>query len=442
MTSPLPTQHSKSALEEAKNSQKGGFLDFCASPKSKETASFESLIEQSDQRQERADELEEAEAAKKRRKALEAASITAPISNSPDFQSSPCIEAIQDSPQLQAAKQENLETQEFSPNQPLNNQKKSTHPNNPKETLIQESSAELAPEDLLMFQGLSKSDFPKSQTEREETDTPQNTPVPKSIPQENAGIAQGEDPQPQDSNAHTDGTKSAAKEDDMVSLATFEDFQASPTPKAAGELSITSTNRLSVMPSLSERAAISSTENTGAGGDTPSENFSAGNPALMATNGNFAFQKTSASQASSLLKSLAPEIEKFQQTGHSQVQLELAVGDNESVKIRLSLRGGEIRSTFITESPELREALQKAWPDFTANHRAQGVRFGDSQFQDSFARNQDAASDQGRQREYQQEALFTDFPSKEQRSKKSSPHLATQGLQNSKASSSSINLWA
>lgn len=441
MTSPLPAQNSKSALEEAKNSQKGGFLDFCASPKSKETASFESLIEQNDQRQERAHELEEAEAAKKRKKALDAAAIAAPISNSPDIQSSPCIEAIQDSPQPQVAKQENLETQEFSLNQPLNNQKKSTHPNSPEETLIQESSAELAPEDLLIFQGLSKSDFPKSQTEREETDTPQNTPVPKSIPKENAGIAQEEDPQPQDSNAHTDGTKSAAKEDDMVSLATFEDFQASPATKVAGELSITSTNRLSVMPSLSERVSISSTENTGAGGDTPSENFSAGNPALMATNGNFAFQKTAASQASSLLKSLAPEIEKFQQTGHSQVQLELPVGDNESVKIRLSLRGGEIRSTFITESPELREALQKAWPDFTANHRAQGVRFGDSQFQDSFTRNQDAASDQGRQREYQQEALASDVPSKQQQSK-SSPRLAPQSLPNNKTSSSSINLWA
>ena len=227
----------------------------------------------------------------------------------------------------------------------------------------------------------------------------------------------------------------------MVSLATFEDVQSSIAPKASVDLSITSTNRLSVMPSLSERAAISPSENTGAGGDTPSENFSAGNPGLLATNGSFAFQKTAASQASSLLKSLAPEIEKFQQTGHSQGQLELPVSDSESVKIRLSLRAGEIRTTFITESPELREALQKAWPDFTANHRAQGVRFGDSQFQDSFARNQDAASDQGRQREYQPEALASDVPSKQQQSK-SNPRLALQGLPNNKTSSSSINLWA
>ncbi len=87
MTSPLPAQHSKSALEESKNSQKGGISNFCATPKSKETASFESLIEQNDQRQERADELEEAEAAKKRRKALDADAIAAQATNSGNIQS-------------------------------------------------------------------------------------------------------------------------------------------------------------------------------------------------------------------------------------------------------------------------------------------------------------------------------------------------------------------
>ena len=195
------------------------------------------------------------------------------------------------------------------------------------------------------------------------------------------------------------------------------------------------------MAGQSERAAISSTENTGSGADTSSGNFSAGNPALIPINGNVAFNKTASSQASALLKSLAPEIEKFQQTGQSQVQLDLPVGDNESVKIRLSLRAGEIRSTFITESPELREALQKAWPDFTATHRTQGIRFGESQFQDAFPRNQDAASEQGRQRQNQQEALSSDFPSRQQKAK-SNPHTSLQALPNSKTSSSSINLWA
>jgi flagellar hook-length control protein FliK len=116
------------------------------------------------------------------------------------------------------------------------------------------------------------------------------------------------------------------------------------------------------------------------------------------------------------------------------------VGENESVKIRLNLRAGEIRSTFITESPELREALQKAWPDFTANHRSQGIRFGESQFQDSFARQQDATSDQGSQRQHQTETFASDIPSKQQT--KNSPRSVHKALGNSQSSSSSIHLWA
>lgn len=440
MTSPLPSQHSKSALEEAKNSQKGSFLDFCASPKTKETASFESLISQNEAQQERKDEVEEAEASKKRRKALDAAAIAAPVSITPDIQTSANVEETAKAPQQQGNKQGNPETQELSNAQLLNIQKISPPLNGSEKTQAQGSNANPTPEDLPSFQVLSSADLPAAQVEREEKTAPQNILTPRNLPQGNTEIVAEQIPQSEDSNAHTDGMESAVSDDAMVSLATFEDIQSSVAPKAAGELSITSTNRLSVMPSLSERVAISSTENTGAGGDTPSENFSAGNPALVATNGSFTFQKTAASQASSLLKSLAPEIEKFQQTGHSQVQLELPVSDSESVKIRLSLRAGEIRTTFITESPELREALQKAWPDFTANHRAQGVRFGDSQFQDSFARNQDATSEQGRQREYQQQPTSSDTPSK-QRQAKNNPHLALQGLPNNKPSSS-INLWA
>jgi flagellar hook-length control protein FliK len=227
----------------------------------------------------------------------------------------------------------------------------------------------------------------------------------------------------------------------MVSLATFEDFQASSAPKAVSEPSITSANRLSVMAGLSERTGIRSVENTGSGADNSTANFSAGNPALIPIAGNSALQKNAASQASSVLRSLASEIEKFRQTGQSQVQLELPVSDNESVKIRLSLRAGEIRSTFITESPELREALQKAWPDFTATHRAQGVRFGESQFQDSFARNQDAASEQGRQRQYQQDS--SNFPTSPSQSatKNRVPAIVPNSTPIS-TRAGSINLWA
>jgi flagellar hook-length control protein FliK len=195
------------------------------------------------------------------------------------------------------------------------------------------------------------------------------------------------------------------------------------------------------MAGLSERTAIRSIENTGSEADNSSGNFSTGNPALIPISGNSAVQKNAASQASSLFRSLAPEIEKFQQTGQSQIQLELPVGDNESVKIRLSLRAGEIRSTFITESPELREALQKAWPDFTATHRTQGIRFGESQFQDSFARNQDAASEQGRQRQYQPDS--SSFPASPNQSANKNRHPAIIPASTPiSTKAGSVNLWA
>ena len=429
MTSPLPAQHSKTALAESKNSQQGGFLNFCASPKSTETPSFESLINQNDQRRERKDELEEAEAAKKRKKAVDAAAVAAQVTNSGNIQSEACLDLTQDPLQLQNAETAKLLAQDDLSNQLLNPQKEAERSTN----LEKATTSEIAPSGLA--KDLSKPDHIEENTQIEE-EASENTPS-KSVQDKDKDVHQIAISESEDSNDSTSGMKTAVNEDEMVSLATFEDIQASAAPKAASEPSITSTNRLQAMAGQSERAAISSTENTGSGADTSSGNFSAGNPALIPINGNVAFNKTASSQASALLKSLAPEIEKFQQTGQSQVQLDLPVGDNESVKIRLSLRAGEIRSTFITESPELREALQKAWPDFTATHRTQGIRFGESQFQDSFARNQDAASEQGRQRQNQPESSSQPYDHRQAIVKKNIPQPPTLTNRQGK-----LNLWA
>jgi hypothetical protein len=430
MTSPLPAQNSKPTLGESKNAQQGGFLNFCASPKSTETPSFESLISQNDQRQERQDELEEAEAAKKRKKAADAAAIAAQASTSGNIQSEPCLDLTQDPLQLLNAESAKLAAQNDLSNQlpSLQNQSAiSTSSETP-------TAPETTPSELENV--LPKTDAIDSQTQKDEN----AASTLENVQDKDSDAQQTTISEIEDSEDSANGMKTATREDDMVSLATFEDTQASATPKVASEPAITSANRLSTMALLSERTAISSTENAGSGADTSSGNFAAGNPALIASNGNNSVYKTAESQASSLLKTLAPELEKFQQTGKSQIQLELPVGENESVKIRLNLRAGEIRSTFITESPELREALQKAWPDFTATHRSQGIRFGESQFQDSFARQQDATSDQGRQRQHQTETFASDIPSKQQT--KNSPRSVQQALGNSQASSSSIHLWA
>jgi flagellar hook-length control protein FliK len=430
MTSPLPAQNSKPTLGESKNAQQGGFLNFCASPKNTETPSFESLISQNEQRQERQDELEEAEAAKKRKKAADAAAIAAQASTSGNIQSEPCLDLTQDPLQLL-----NAESTKLAPQSDLSNQLPSLQNQSAISTSSETPTAsETTPSDLENV--LRKTDAIDSQTQKEEN----AASTLENVQDKDSDAQQTTISEIEDSEDSANGMKTATREDDMVSLATFEDTQASATPKVASEPAITSANRLSTMALLSERTAISSTENAGSGADTSSGNFATGNPALIASNGNNSVYKTAESQASSLLKTLAPELEKFQQTGKSQIQLELPVGENESVKIRLNLRAGEIRSTFITESPELREALQKAWPDFTATHRSQGIRFGESQFQDSFARQQDATSDQGRQRQHQTETFVSDIPSKQQT--KNSPRSVQQALGNSQASPSSIHLWA
>jgi len=436
MTSPLPSQHSKTALAESKNSQQGGFLNFCASPKSTESPSFESLISQNDQRQGRKDELEEAEAAKKRKKAVDAAAVAAQATNSGNIQSEACLDLTQNPLQLQNVESAQLMEQDDLSNQLLKPQKETDVSTN----LEKATASDLDPSRLA--KDLSKPDSIKAQTPKEEADSlALENASSKSAEDKDKDIQQVAISESKDSTDSTSGMKTAVSEDEMVSLATFEDIQASAAPKAASEPSITSTNRLQAISGQSERAAISSTENTGSDADTSSGNFLAGNPALIPINGNVAFHKTASSQASALLRSLAPEIEKFQQTGQSQVQLDLPVGDNESVKIRLSLRAGEIRSTFITESPELREALQKAWPDFTATHRAQGIRFGESQFQDSFPRNQDAASEQGRQRQYQQDSANLTGSSSQGAVKNRTPAIKpTPSPLTTK--SGSINLWA
>lgn len=436
MTSPLPAQHSKPAMGEAKNSLQGGLLNFCAPPKNSETPSFESLISQNNQRQDRQDELEEAEAAKKRKKAQDAAAIAAQAANSGNIQTEACLDLTQDPLQLQKGESAQLIAQDHISSKLLDAQRQADT------SKAFENSTVLESDPANLTKDLSKIESIEAQKPNKEEAPPalENSDVKSTLEQEEEAKETAVSTL-EDSKDSSSGMKSATFEGDMVSLTTFEDIQAPSASAAVSEPSITSANRLSAMAGLSERTAIRSIENTGSGADNSSGNFSTGNPALIPISGNSALQKNAASQASSLFRSLAPEIEKFQQTGQSQVQLELPVGDNESVKIRLSLRAGEIRSTFITESPELREALQKAWPDFTATHRAQGIRFGESQFQDSFARNQDAASEQGRQRQYQPDS--SNFPASPNQSANKNRHPAIIPASTPiSTKAGSVNLWA
>jgi flagellar hook-length control protein FliK len=176
--------------------------------------------------------------------------------------------------------------------------------------------------------------------------------------------------------------ETASVDDEMIALAPV-DGSESPT-QTLREPAITSINRLAAYAAL-DRGAIAPLGNSANSSDSGLGNPASGMPTPIQTIRPQA--ATASSQATTLFKSLAPELDKFKQTGSSQIQLDLPVGDQESVRIKLSLRGGEIRSTFITESPELREALQKAWPDFSQNSRDRGYRLGDPAFQQGFQEN-------------------------------------------------------
>jgi hypothetical protein len=178
------------------------------------------------------------------------------------------------------------------------------------------------------------------------------------------------------------GMETASVDDEMIALTTVDGTE-SPI-QTLREPAITSINRLAAYASL-DRSAIAPLGNSANSSDSGLGNPASGMPTPIQTIRPQA--ATASSQASTLFKTLAPELDKFKQTGNSQIQLDLPVGDQESVRIKLSLRGGEIRSTFITESPELREALQKAWPEFSQNSRDRGYRLGDPAFQQGFQEN-------------------------------------------------------
>ena len=214
----------------------------------------------------------------------------------------------------------------------------------------------------------------------EETDNQSQIEIPqgeKNLPKEEIGLKKEIETQ-----SESRGMESAPMAEEMIATATMESAESPAQP--LGDPSITTINRLTAFASL-ERTAVAPV----AGSETTSDSGlgnaggGMGAPTLAGK-----LQPTSASaQAAGLLKSLAPELDKFKQTGRSQIQLDLPVGENESVRIKLSLRGAEIRSTFITESPELREALQKAWPEFSQSSRDRGFRLGDPSFQQGYADN-------------------------------------------------------
>lgn len=350
MTSPLPTPQTKSGSLEARNLDGSGLLQLATVPNGSQLPSFESFIPKNDQNEQQEKELEEVEAAKKRKRTADAALVAAP--------SQP------DQPELAAP------SLDGSPTKP-NPSDTPNSPDAPTQSLKQKEAQNKEVEEI----------DSEIEQEKSEADSTYSSILDKN-------------------KKNSDGIENAKHEDEMISLTTFDEMQGSSTPNMSQESAITSVSRLASVASF-ERSTATSISVSNAESESNFSQLMSGNPSAMIPTDARSNSASPSTKASALFKALPPELEKFKQSGQSQIQLDLPVGDGESVRIRLNIRAGEIRSTFITESPELREALQKAWPEFTATHRTPNLQFGESNFQDGLTRQNNTPFDQGNRRQYQ-----------------------------------------
>jgi hypothetical protein len=350
MTSPLPTPQTKSGSLEARNLDGSGLLQLATVPNGSQLPSFESFIPKNDQNEQQEKELEEIEAAKKRKRTADAALVAAP--------SQP------DQPELAAP------SLDGSPTKP-NPSDTPNSPDAPTQSLKQKEAQNKEVEEI----------DSEIEQEKSEADSTYSSILDKN-------------------KKNSDGIENAKHEDEMISLTTFDEMQGSSTPNMSQESAITSVSRLASVASF-ERSTATSISVSNAESESNFSQLMSGNPSAMIPTDARSNSASPSAKASALFKALPPELEKFKQSGQSQIQLDLPVGDGESVRIRLNIRAGEIRSTFITESPELREALQKAWPEFTATHRTPNLQFGESNFQDGLTRQNNTPFDQGNRRQYQ-----------------------------------------
>ena len=393
MTTPLPTP-SKSPTAEGTRLDLGNFFQPSASRPGANSSKpdFESLLSQRPPQRQTEEAREEREAAKARKKPIEIA-LTAP-----PLQENPTPRPV--SPDLSPVSPENR------PAAPADNESASS----PEARTQSQTVSKPSPQE--------SEESPNDQSQPETTPTDLEAPIPVPVDPEAADVSdstleENSEPsaEPVEQKPLSEETPSEARNDklsseedangmepapldsEMISLATLEGIESSSA--ALREPSITSSHRLTAF-AATDRNGLAPIG--GAGGSSESGLGQLATGSTVPIEARQLASPSPAAQASSLLKSLTPELEKFRQTSRSQMQLDLPVGENETVRIRLSLRAGELHSTFITDSPELREALQKAWPEFAQASRDRGFRLGDPNFQQSFQGN-DTAFGQNKRRD-------------------------------------------
>jgi hypothetical protein len=338
------------------------------------SASFESLIPRNDSKRKKDEEADELEAAKKRKKNLEQfEQSTQPLPPSVSI-------AICATPDLSAPTAKGVRSEEFSKT------KEQSQDFYDKSTVKPASTA--STENIQQ----------KEATELLSTNNDRAT-ANNEASFENQSTQELGDKATIDSTVKVtpDGMENALNDSEMISIATSDAMEFGAIP-SNGLSPISSPVVNSLAATMADESSVSPIGATSGSSESSLGNFSQGAGAASAPLLNTLGSKVSrSSEATAILKTLSIEVEKLKQTGKSQIDLELQISDTDSVKIRLQVRGEEIRSVFITESPELRQALQKSWGEFAQSSRDRGFRFGDPTFQNPFSQN-NSASEQGQQR--------------------------------------------
>ncbi len=371
------------------------------------SASFESLIPKNDSKRKKDEEADELEAAKKRKKNLEQfEQPTQPLPPSASI-------AICATPDLSAPTSKGDRSEELSK----------------RETAARESL-----EDSIQRKSIAKDSIRKASNESASEDRIQSDNIDMSVnsPEGSAPTNAYESVMP---NA-PHGMENALNDSEMISIATSDAMEFGELP-SNGVSPISSPVVNSLAATMADESSVSPIGATSGSSESSLGNFSQGAGAASAPLLNTLGSKVSrSSETTAIFKTLSIESEKLKQTGQSQIDLELPISDTESVKIRLQVRGEEIRSVFITESPELRQALQKSWGEFAQSSRERGFRFGDPTFQNPFSQN-NSASEQGQERgqSRDQQADASPYPGYNNRQKPSRPTTKTDPA-------GSVSLWA
>ena len=377
----------------AENAERGigNFFPFAGRGKNEGTNSFDSFLTAKDQHNDKADEdAAKIQDAKKRRKIAETQAL---VNN--QSAESPLTKLTAD-PDLTALQSpENFAKPHFSE---IHGQKPEPSPVKEKDSL---SKVDINKEDQISHQQsdtTSKSNDQSDQPQSEEqgkTEQVSENVNSKDIPNED---------QP------PDGTKIANPNPDMISLSSIDSSEYGnvsvtgnmPTltaPSGSNESSDQGEIEISGLSMGSSIAPIS--ESDGAN-QSSLNNFSQGpsiaQPTPIITTSS---RLSRSADVSAVLKTLSVEMEKVKHSAQNRLELDLPVSEVETVKIRLHVRGEEIRTTFVTSSPELREALQKSWPEFASNQRDRNFRFSDPSFQNPNSQNNSFSQNQ-RQQTYEQ----------------------------------------